>query len=204
VARRDPVVVLASASPRRRALLDQLGVSFEPFTVDIPEVRRDREPAEEFVLRLALAKARVGQAGVRRSGAVVIGADTVVVLDGEIMGKPADRETALGMLQRLSGKTHRVLSAVAAVQGDRDAARLSVSRVTFRALSRSECEAYWATGEPADKAGAYGIQGRAAMFVSHLEGSYSGVMGLPLYETAELLAGFAVDVFAPRATETVI
>ena len=121
----------------------------------------------------------------------VLGADTCVVADGRIMGKPRDRTHALEMLRLLSGSTHEVLTAVA-LAGDHEALRLNASRVTFRSLSRAECAAYWNTGEPADKAGAYAIQGLAALFVSHLDGSYSGVMGLPLYETAELLREFGI------------
>ncbi|RRQ21255.1 Maf family protein [Thiohalobacter thiocyanaticus] len=180
------MILLASASPRRRELLDQLGVAHRAEAVDIDETPRRDEPVADLVCRLALTKARTLAA---RSGVElpVLGADTLISLDGVALGKPAGREDGLAMLARLSGREHEVLSAVALVTGAGGSVRLNRSRVRFRALTRAECEAYWATGEPADKAGAYAIQGRAAMFISHLEGSYTGVMGLPLYETAELL-----------------
>ena len=184
---RLPDIYLASQSPRRQALLQQIGISFEVLEVDVEEAPLPEEPAGVFVERVALDKARAGLArlppGRRRP---VLGADTCVVAGGVIMGKPRDRAHALDMLQRLSGTTHEVLSAVA-LAGAREALRVSTSRVTFRTLSLAECAAYWETGEPADKAGGYAIQGLAAMFITHLAGSYSGVMGLPLYETAELL-----------------
>ncbi len=181
-----PQLVLASTSPRRRELLAQLGVTFEVLAVAVDERPLPAEPAADHVCRLALAKARAGAAQVG-SQACVLGADTVVVLDGEILGKPADRDDAAAMLRRLSGRTHAVLSAVARVQAGAHLVRLSESQVTFRTLSAAEIVAYCDTGEPLDKAGAYAIQGRAAAFIRHLEGSYSGVMGLPLFETAELL-----------------
>ncbi len=141
--------------------------------------------------RLALEKARAGwNARQRLADSPVLGADTVVVLGDDVLGKPNDRKQALIMLARLSGLSHQVLSAVALVQGSREETRLSVSTVSFRQITDEERRRYCATGEPLDKAGAYAIQGRAAAFVSHLEGSYSGVMGLPLYETAELLTAF--------------
>lgn len=186
-----PQLVLASTSPRRRELLAQLGVPFEVLAVAVDERPLPAELAADHVCRLALAKARAG-AGERDPRACVLGADTVVVLDGEIFGKPADRDDAVAMLRRLSGRTHAVLSAVARVRGGAHTVRLSESQVTFRALSAAEIAAYCDTGEPLDKAGAYAIQGRAAAFIRHLEGSYSGVMGLPLFETAELLAGAGV------------
>ncbi len=183
-----PQLVLASTSPRRRELLAQLGVPFEVFAVAVDERPLSAELAADHVCRLALAKARAGAAQVGPQ-ACVLGADTVVLLDGEIFGKPTDREQAVAMLRRLSGRTHEVLSAVARLHGGAHTVRLSASRVTFRVLSAVEIAAYCDTGEPLDKAGAYAIQGRAAAFIRHLEGSYSGVMGLPLFETAELLAG---------------
>jgi septum formation protein len=121
----------------------------------------------------------------------VLGADTAVVVGGEVLGKPGNREEGIAMLRRLSGVTHHVYSGVALV-GDDEATRLSVSAVSFRSLTLEECQAYWRTGEPADKAGAYAIQGRGAVFISRLEGSYSGVMGLPLFESAELLREFGI------------
>ena len=158
----------------------------------IDETPKPGEQPVDFVRRLALEKARAGHAQLVGADAMpVLGADTAVVIDGTIMGKPRDREEAVHMLLSLSGKTHRVLSAVALVD-EAEAFRLNISQVTFRSLTRAECEAYWGTGEPRDKAGGYAIQGRAAMFISRLQGSYSGVMGLPLYETAELLAAAGV------------
>lgn len=182
-------LVLASASPRRRELLTQIGVRHCVLAVDLDEGRRPGEAVEAFVQRLALDKALAGWRalpGVERTP--VLGADTLVVLDGEPLGKPLGRDDALAMLARLSGRTHEVLTAVALVGPGAPQGRLSRSRVTFRATSAAERRAYWDSGEPADKAGAYGIQGLGAIFVANLEGSYSGVMGLPLFETAELLA----------------
>lgn len=191
-----PCLILASASPRRRELLARLGL---PFQVRVPRVEERAlpgEPPEDLVRRLALEKAR---AVVREAtdeavrGAVVLGADTVVVLDGEVLGKPAGREEALTMLGRLSGRTHRVLTAVAAVRGTREEVLVQASRVSFRPLAPREAAWYWETGEPRDKAGAYAVQGLGGIFIHRLEGSPSGVMGLPLCETAALLARFGLD-----------
>jgi septum formation protein len=184
-------IYLASASPRRRELLAQIGVGYELLRVDVPERRDPAESPEEYVLRVALAKARAGLAlldsGDRHP---VLGADTEVVLDGEVLGKPRDRDDALAMLQRLAGREHLVLSGVAIVSREQVRSRLSVSHVRFRPIGDAEALAYWHTGEPVDKAGGYAVQGQAAMFIERLEGSYSGVMGLPLFETAQLLAQF--------------
>lgn len=178
---------LASASPRRRELLDQIAVRYRTLAVNVDESRRAGEPPELYVLRLALDKARAGRARLAPDDyRPVLGADTAVVIDGDILGKPRDRDHALAMLARLSGTTHHVYTGVA-LAGQVEDSRLSVSTVRFRPLTLAECAAYWQTGEPADKAGAYAIQGRGAVFIARLEGSYSGVMGLPLYETAELL-----------------
>ena len=189
-----PQLYLASNSPRRAELLHQIGVNFRVIPAAIDESAVAGESPEAHVTRLALEKARAGhvilQGGPRRP---VLGADTLVVAGDVVMGKPADGEDAIRMLQLLSGRTHRVLSAVALVN-ESESCRLSISQVTFRSLTRAECAAYWGTGEPADKAGGYAIQGLAALFISRLEGSYSGVMGLPLYETAELLAGAGVPL----------
>jgi len=195
-----PPLYLASASPRRRELLAQIGVPFRVVAGTVDERRWRGEAAEDYVRRLALAKARAGWRGLagRRPGPV-LGADTVVVLGDELLGKPAGREEALAMLARLSGRRHRVLSAVALVEGRRSAVRLNESRVSFRRIAAAERAAYWESGEPADKAGAYAIQGRAAVFVRRLEGSYSGVMGLPLFETAQLLREFGVAPWAAPA-----
>ena len=191
-------IYLASQSPRRRELLEQIGVSFRLLKVDIDESRHDGESARDYVQRLAEQKAIAGWGSLSAAErAPVLGADTAVVIDGEILGKPAGPEDASRMLTRLSGRTHDVLSAVCINDGT-PRTRLSRSRVSFRPISDSELAAYCASAEPLDKAGAYGIQGRAAVFVSALEGSYSGVMGLPLYETAALLSELGIEVLSPR------
>lgn len=191
------IVYLASASPRRRELLDQIGVGYRPLASNVDEQRRPDEVPQMYVLRLALDKARAGRALlVEEDERPVLGADTAVVLDGDIMGKPRDQAEAHAMLTRLSGRTHHVYTAVALVNREHELTRLSVSAVTFRTLEVAEIEEYWCTGEPADKAGAYAIQGRAAVFISRIEGSYSGVMGLPLFETAELLRAVGIDTFS--------
>jgi septum formation protein len=180
-------VYLASASPRRRELLQQIGVSFQVVAIAVHEAALPGEAPRAYVARLAAAKVDAGWEGRRNAAAPVLAADTAVVLDGRILGKPADREDALDMLGRLSGRTHEVLTAIALRTAQGRLARLSRSEVTFRLIGADEARAYWETGEPCDKAGAYAIQGRAAIFVADLRGSYSGVMGLPLFETAELL-----------------
>lgn len=183
-----PIVYLASRSPRRRELLTQIHVPHEIVAVDVDETRRANEAPQDYVARLARSKAAAG----RLSGAPSLGADTAVVVAGDILGKPADRAHARVMLARLAGRTHEVWSAVAVTDGARTETAVSCSRVSFRPLDRSEIEVYVATGEGDDKAGAYAIQGRGAVFVARLEGSYSGVMGLPLFETAELLGRFGL------------
>ena len=184
---------LASASPRRRELLAQIGVPFVTLIASIDETALPGEPAERYVERLAREKALAGLAALGDpADAVVLGADTAVVLDGRILGKPADRAECLATLVALSGREHQVLTAVALASAQRIESRVVVSRVRFRPLRAGEAEAYWATGEPCDKAGSYGIQGLAAVFVSQLEGSYSAVVGLPLCETAQLLGEFGI------------
>jgi septum formation protein len=184
---------LASGSPRRRELLAQIGVPFATLIASIDETALPGEPAARYVERLAREKALAGlQALGAPVDAVVLGADTAVVLDGRILGKPADRAEALAMLAALSGREHQVLTAVALAAAGRLESRVVASRVSFRALRAGEAEAYWATGEPCDKAGGYGIQGLAAVFVSQIEGSYSAVVGLPLCETAQLLGEFGI------------
>ncbi len=200
-----PSVYLASKSPRRQELLRQIGVDFTPLLMreaagrprDIVEIPRPDEPPLEYVKRVARAKASVGWHVMGRRGLTpkpMLGADTEVVQDGTVLGKPIDAAGAVEMLRRVSGQTHQVSTAVAVSWNREINMVVSSSRVSFRALTDDEIERYVATGEPFDKAGAYAIQGRGAAFVSHLEGSYSGVMGLPLFETAELLAkiGFPV------------
>ena len=184
---------LASGSPRRRELLAQIGVPFVTLIASIDETALPGEPAERYVERLAREKALAGLATLNvPAGAVVLGADTAVVLDGRILGKPADRAECLATLVALSGREHQVLTAVALASAQRIESRVVASRVRFRPLRAGEAEAYWATGEPCDKAGSYGIQGLAAVFVSQLEGSYSAVVGLPLCETAQLLGEFGI------------
>ena len=200
-----PSVYLASKSPRRQELLRQIGVDFTPLLTreaagrprDIVEIPRADELPLEYVKRVARAKASVGWQVMGKRGLApkpMLGADTEVVQDGTVLGKPGDAAGAVEMLRRLSGQTHQVSTAVAVSWNKEINMVVSSSRVSFRALTDDEIERYVATGEPFDKAGAYAIQGRGAAFVSHLEGSYSGVMGLPLFETAELLAkiGFPV------------
>jgi septum formation protein len=189
----EPLIHLASRSPRRRELLDQIGVSWATVDQDVDETLGAGESPEVFVVRLALEKARAGWHTLDAGVVNVLGADTVVVVDGEVMGKPADEGEARAMLDRLSGRSHRVLTGVALVDGEREATRLSVNNVSLREISRDEMRRYWASGEPVDKAGAYAIQGRGAVFVTHLDGNYSGVMGLPLFETADLLDDFGLD-----------
>ena len=180
-----PAIRLASASPRRRELLTQIGVPHVVTGAHIDETEHPGEPPRDYVQRMARTKALAIWS--QDSSLPVLAADTTVVLDGVIFGKPRDRADALRMLAALSGRTHEVLTAVALATRDGIAMRLNESRVTFRALTSAECAAYWDTGEPQDKAGAYAVQGRAAVFIERLAGSYSGVMGLPLFETAELL-----------------
>lgn len=182
---------LASGSPRRRELLTQIGVPFTTLSAPIDETPLAAEGAQAYVERLARAKAQAGLAGLQ-GPAVVLGADTAVVLDGRILGKPENREHALAMLAELSGREHQVLTAVALSDGVRTQSLCVSSSVRFRAISADEAARYWASGEPADKAGGYAIQGLGAVFVTGLTGSYSAVVGLPLSETAELLAAFGI------------
>ncbi|GLO28633.1 MULTISPECIES: Maf family protein [Pseudomonas] len=182
---------LASGSPRRRELLAQIGVPFSVVSAPIDETPLPDESAPAYVERLARAKAAAGLACLE-GPAVVLGADTAVVLDGRILGKPENREDALAMLADLSGREHQVLTAVALSDGQRVHSLCVTSKVRFRAISAEEAQRYWASGEPADKAGGYAIQGLGAVFVTGLSGSYSAVVGLPLSETAELLGQFGI------------
>lgn len=187
------MLYLASQSPRRRELLGRLGVEFGLIDLDLPEHRQPSEPALEYVRRVAREKAGAGLLKVMSNpSAVVLGADTEVVLDDEVFGKPRDAEDAAAMLRRLSGRTHQVISAVSVVSPSREAQALSISEVSFAELDAATIERYVASGEPMGKAGAYAIQGFAEVFVSRLAGSYSGVMGLPLHETARLLREFSL------------
>jgi len=184
---------LASGSPRRRELLTQIAVPFTTLSAPIDEKQLPDETPSAYVQRLACEKARAGLALLDSpADAVVLGADTAVVLDGRILGKPADRDEAVATLSALSGREHQVLTAVALVSAAKVRSRVVASQVGFRRLTLAEIDTYWASGEPRDKAGSYAIQGLAAVFVSQLQGSYSAVVGLPLCETAELLAEFAI------------
>ena len=187
------MLYLASQSPRRRQLLQQLG--FEPVVldVDVPEIRGTDEPPRDYVSRVARDKAQAGLTRLAGApGAVVLGSDTEVVLDDEVFGKPADAAQAADMLRRLSGRTHKVISVVWGLGAARAHCESCISQVRFALLDEASIAAYVATGEPFGKAGAYAIQGRGAALVEHLEGSYSGVMGLPLFETARLLRSFGM------------
>nr|MBF0684516.1 septum formation inhibitor Maf [Pseudomonas sp.] len=178
---------LASASPRRRELLTQIGAPFKLLSVNIDETPRSGESPESYVQRLAREKALAGRALLGTTAVAVLGADTTVVVDDRILGKPADRDECLQMLEALSGREHRVMTAVALASREACEVRLVTSVVRFRTIAASEAAAYWASGEPSDKAGGYAIQGWGAVFVAELRGSYSGVVGLPLCETAQLL-----------------
>jgi septum formation protein len=183
---------LASQSPRRRQLLEQLGVEFVVLDVDVPERCLPGETPPDYVSRVALEKARAGLATLGNApGQRVLGADTEVVLDEVVFGKPRDEDDAVNMLRRLSGRTHAVISTVWIVSSEREQCETSVSQVRFDRLDDSVIAAYVATGEPFGKAGAYAIQGRGAALIAHLDGSYTGVMGLPVFETARLLRRFA-------------
>lgn len=185
------MLYLASRSPRRTELLSRLDRPFRALDLDVPERRAPDETALDYVQRVAADKARAGLAQVAGDpDAVVLGSDTEVILDGEVFGKPADAADAAAMLRRLSGRTHQVATAVALVAADRQQGVLVVSEVTFMDWSEDAIAAYVASGEPMGKAGAYAIQGGAERYIRHLAGSYSGVMGLPLQQTEQLLLAF--------------
>ena len=193
---------LASASPRRRELLAQIAVPCVTQIASIDETPLPDERPNAYVERLAREKARAGLLALgEQVDAVVLGADTAVVLDGQILGKPEGFADFRRMLRGLSGRSHQVLTAVALVSAQREAAQVVCSEVTMRALSDAEIAAYWASGEPCDKAGGYGIQGLAAVFVSRIEGSYSAVVGLPLCETAQLLGEFGIACWQEQAAK---
>lgn len=199
---RKDFVYLASASPRRRALLEQVGIDYRARPAHIGEHHPDGEAPDAYVLRLAVEKAeKIWRGLASGEERPVLGADTAVVLGEQVLGKPADVASACAMLAALSGRRHQVLTAVALRFGDMLATRLSASEVAFRTVDAEECRAYCATGEPFDKAGGYAIQGRGALFVERLEGSYSGVMGLPLAETASLLAPLGLPGWLLKTAE---
>lgn len=193
-------IILASASARRQELLTQIGVRFSVRSQDIDESIHEAEPAHDYVMRMAIEKAKSALGGLESTVAagesIVLAADTSVVCDSDVLGKPVDEADAVDMLTRLSGREHRVLSAVTVASAEMLRTSLSESFVTFRDISATEAQQYYRSGEPRGKAGAYAIQGYAAVFVQQLVGSYSGVMGLPLFETAQLLAEFSVPTGA--------
>ena len=190
-----PSLYLASQSPRRRELLQQIGVSFQVVDAVVTEVPHGNEIPSEYVQRLAQEKAKAGLANLKRlqwEDRPVLGADTIVVINNEILEKPRDSEHAAAMLSKLSGATHQVMTAVAMITDDRQQIKLSVTDVVFRPLSDSEIDSYWQTREPYDKAGGYAIQGLGAVFVQQIRGSYTGVVGLPIEQTILLLREFSV------------
>jgi len=189
----SPQLHLASTSPRRREILQSLGIEFEIAKVETDESQQEDESAEDLVLRLAIAKAEAA------TGAeYVLGSDTVVVLDDRVLGKPEDADDAVDMLLALSGRSHSVFTGVALKTPNGTRAVLSKTDVRFREIDRDEAIRYWHSGEPADKAGGYGIQGRGGMFVEAINGSYSGVMGLPVFETVELLKSAGIEVLSKK------
>ncbi len=198
-------IYLASASPRRRELLQQIGVRFTVMSAAVDETVQPGEAALDYVCRLAQSKADAVFSRIQIEGQPqrpVLGADTSVVLGDNILGKPADEAAAVAMLMELSGQTHQVITAVALVDELNSQLVYSSTEVRFRSIVESEARAYWNTGEPADKAGGYGIQGFGAVFVENLQGSYSGVVGLPLYETANLLKHARVRLWQMPETDS--
>ena len=207
----NPDLYLASQSPRRALLLEQLSVDFIVLAVDIDESQTTLEPPNDYVLRMATRKAQQGfrcldESNAQAAYATVLAADTVVVFNQQILGKPKNATDAKQMLSMLSGHSHEVLTAICLAQRQRDGglqqeSRISKTSVTFRPITEQEIEWYWQTGEPKDKAGGYGIQGKAAQFISHISGSYSGVMGLPLFEMSELMTRFGFALSSSRVNE---
>lgn len=197
-ASRSPDLILASASPRRAELLRTMGVCFQVVAADLDETPHPGESGAAHVARLARAKARAVQLATA-TGLPVLGADTTVIGGGRLLGKPRSEAEAVAMLQALSGGTHQVCTAIALVRGDREAAVTVATAVTFRVLSVAECQAYWRSGEPADKAGGYALQGLGGVFVTRIEGSCSAVIGLPVAETYTLLQEFHVPTGLTRA-----
>ncbi len=188
---------MASASPRRAELLRQIGIPFEVFVPNVDESRQRGESPHDTVRRLAQSKAAAGH----RPGRLTLGADTVVVLDGVVLGKPRDESEGVAMLKALGGRVHTVLTGVCLSGGETFKTRVVATEVTFKPVSATLATAYWRTGEGADKAGGYGIQGIGSIFVTRIEGSYSAVVGLPLAETEELLNAFGFDPWLDRSSE---
>ena len=207
----NPDLYLASQSPRRALLLEQLSVDFIVLAVDIDESQAALEPPNDYVLRMATKKAQQGfrcleEANAQAAYTTVLAADTAVVFNRQILGKPRNASNAKQMLSMLSGHSHEVLTAICLAQrqcdgGLRQESRISKTNVTFRPITEQEIEWYWQTGEPEDKAGGYGIQGKAAQFISHISGSYSGVMGLPLFEMSELMSRFGFALSSSRVNK---
>lgn len=189
-----PQLYLASGSPRRQEILQQMGVTFSVVPQNIEEQYQPGEAAQDYVLRLALEKSKDGLKGQIKQKIPVLGADTIVVLDGKILEKPDNREHGIEMLLSLSGHTHQVMTAVALSNENKIESAVSVSEVIFAPVNRKMCENYWQTGEPVDKAGAYAVQGQGALFIKNINGSYTGVMGLPVYETGLLLNQFGINL----------
>jgi septum formation protein len=189
-------IYLASASVRRQELLNQLGICFDVIVPSVSELQRHSEGPMEYVQRLAIEKARDASRLVAERGLPlrpVLAADTSIVLDGAVLGKPRDRQEGEAMLRSLSGRTHTVLTGVTVLHNGAQQSAIDASQVTFRHLDAAEIARYWGTGEPIDKAGAYALQGRAAAFVSRIEGSYSGIVGLPLYHVAAMLTKVGIE-----------
>ena len=188
-----PALFLASASPRRAEILDSLGLAYTVVGMDIDETRLPGEAAGEMVMRLAAGKAAAAR---NTCQGAILAADTAVVIESEIFSKPRDQEDALAMLQSLSGRTHRVMTGVAVYYGSQEQVILSCSEVRFREIGPDEALAYWQSGEPRDKAGAYAIQGLGGSFVAEIRGSYTGIVGLPVFETTSLLAAVGINVLS--------
>ncbi len=188
------MIYLASLSPRRAELLAQININYQKVAVNVDETPHPHEMPQDYVMRLALAKARAGRLALS-TAQPVLGADTTIVCNKQIVGKPLDENDAKQMLRQLSGGSHKVMTAVALVTTTQEKVRLNINKVYFRQLTEADIQAYVATGEPMDKAGSYAIQGLASVFIKRIEGSYSGVMGLPLYDTARLLDEIGVKIF---------
>ena len=186
-------IILASASPRRKELLDQINVSYRVYPVDLDETPWPDEAPLDYVQRVAAEKSAACKAQLNTE-MPVLAADTAVILGSVIMGKPKDKADAMAMLTQLSGKTHQVYSAIS-LRGREHGQAVSITEVTFRCLTEQEILAYWNSGEPFDKAGSYAIQGRGGVFIESIKGSFSGVVGLPLFETAELLSKQGIELF---------
>ena len=191
-----PDLYLASQSPRRRELLTQIGVDFSVLSVDVPEERQINETPLAYVKRLAIAKSQAGSA--IQTSVPVLGSDTIVTLGEQVLEKPDSESQAIEMLLTLSGKTHQVITAVAISLDKRIEHCCCISHVSFAEISQAQARDYWQTGEPKDKAGAYGIQGLGAVFVKQLQGSYTNVVGLPLYETSQLLQSFNIPIWTSQ------